>query len=489
MTTAEIASETSSGLQRALVLLTLTMVTMLYAMTVTIANVALPQMQGSLSATQDQIAWVVTFNIVATAVATPMAGWLANRFGRRRLMIYAVLGFAAASLLCGMAGSVEELVLYRIAQGACGAPLVPLSQAIVVDTYPKHQHGTATAIWGVGVILGPIIAPTLGGYLSETYNWRWVFFMIVPFAVVSLFGVLAFITARGKGARGRPIALDWTGFLALSMAIAAFQLMLDRGERNDWFQSTETMLEAGLALAALYVFVVHSLTASKPFLNPRLLRDRNFSIGLVIILLFGMLNFTAITLLPTLLQNLRGYPDSIIGLVLAARGVGTLAGFIFMMFASRLDPRIPIATGFVLQALAGWAMAQFGDHLLDARARARARRHRDLPPLAPHRQLDPHLAQHHAGAAVGQDHLFRPGAPHHAPERELRAALGARTLDAGDSGRAGKAEQRGDAPGDDDRLYQRLLSLRLHRLRGHTARLPDPPALARRRAVRPGTRP
>ena len=187
-------------LYRAAVLLTATLVTMLYAMTVTIANVALPQMQGSLSATQDQIAWVVTFNIVATAVATPMSGWLAARLGRRRLMVLCVLGFAAASLLCGLAGSVEELVFYRVLQGACGAPLVPISQAIVLDTFPRHQHGPVTAVWGVGVILGPIIAPTLGGYLSETYSWRWVFFMIVPFALASLIGVLVFITDRRKAA-------------------------------------------------------------------------------------------------------------------------------------------------------------------------------------------------------------------------------------------------------------------------------------------------
>ncbi len=356
MTAAAAAGADSTALQRAFILFTLTFVTMLYAMTVTIANVSLPQMQGSLSATQDQIAWVVTFNIVATAVATPTAGWLAARLGRRRLMIYAVLGFAVASVLCGLATSVEELVLYRIAQGAFGAPLVPLSQAVVVDTYPKHQHGPATAIWGVGVILGPIIAPALGGVLSEAYSWRWVFFMIVPFALVSLIGVLAFIHDRGESKR---IRLDWTGFLALAVAVSAFQLMLDRGERNDWFQSSETLIEAGLALAGLYVFVVHSLTAKEPFLKPRLLRDRNFAIGIVIVLLFGMLNFTPITLLPNLLQDLQDYPDSIIGLVLSARGVGTFAGFVFMIFASRLDPRIPMVTGFLLQAYAGWVMVGF----------------------------------------------------------------------------------------------------------------------------------
>ena len=355
-TAVAIPASPQSALQRALILLTLTFVTMLYAMTVTIANVSLPQMQGSLSATQDQIAWVVTFNIVATAVVTPTSGWLAARLGRRRVMIYAVVGFAAASVLCGMAPSLETLVLFRIAQGACGAPLVPLSQAIVVDTYPRHQHGPATAVWGTGVIIGPIVAPALGGVLSEAYSWRWVFFMIVPFALVALLGVLAVIRDSQKGRR---IGLDWTGFLALAVAVAAFQLMLDRGERNDWFQSGEILIEAGLALAGLYVFIAHSLTAEKPFLSPLLLRDRNFVIGIVIVLLFGMLNFTPITLLPTLMQDLQGYPDSVIGLVLSARGAGTFVGFVIMVFAGRLDPRIPMALGFALQAYAGWVMAGF----------------------------------------------------------------------------------------------------------------------------------
>lgn len=345
-----------TAFQRGIVLLTLTFVTMLYAMTVTIANVSLPQMQGSLSATQDQIAWVVTFNIVATAVVTPTAGWLAARLGRRRLMILAVCGFGIASVLCGLATSVEELVLYRIAQGACGAPLVPLSQAIVLDTFPKRQHGSVTAVWGTGVILGPIIAPALGGALSEAYSWRWVFFMIVPFAAIALVGVLACIRDNVKGKR---IGLDWVGFLALAVAIASFQLMLDRGERNGWFQSTEILITAGFALAGLYVFIVHSLTAEKPFLNPQLLRDRNFALGLVIICLFGMLNFTPITLLPTLLQDLQGYPDSIIGWVLSARGAGTFIGFLMMIFANKLDPRIPMTIGFLLQAYAGWVMTGF----------------------------------------------------------------------------------------------------------------------------------
>jgi MFS transporter, DHA2 family, multidrug resistance protein len=346
--------------QRSAILFTLTMVTMLYAMTVTIANVALPKMQGSLSATQDQIAWVVTFNIVATAVATPLAGWLAARMGRRKLMICAVILFAIASVACGTANSVEELVFYRIIQGASGAPLVPLSQAIVVDTYPKEKHASATAIFGIGVMLGPIVAPTIGGYVSEAYSWRWVFFMILPFTLVALAGVLAFIHDRRAPVK---ISLDWTGFIALAVAIASFQLMLDRGERNDWFDSTETIIEAALVVVALYIFIVHTVTTDKPFLNPVMLKDRNYAVGLLIVLAFGMLNFTPITILPSLLQQLRGYPDSVIGLVLSARGVGTLIGFTVMAFAGKIDPRYPLTLGFLCQVIAGYSMWQFDINL------------------------------------------------------------------------------------------------------------------------------
>ena len=352
---------TNSPLQRALILITVTLVTLLYAMTVTIANVALPQMQGALAATQDQIAWVVTFNIVATAVVTPLAGWLATRYGRRRLMLWSVLGSALSSLLCGLAGSLEALVLYRVMQGAFGAPLVPVSQAIVLDTYPKHQHGAATAVFGMGVIIGPILGPTLGGYLSEAFNWRWVFFMIVPVALLAWLGVLIFIRKRDPNAAGgqQQVRLDWTGFISLAIAVATFQLILDRGQRNDWLESNEIVLYAVVAGLAFYLFIAHSLTARAPFLNPALFKDRNFVLGLIIVLVFGMLNFTPMTLLPPLLQNLRGYPDSIIGFLLGMRGLGTLFGFTLLLFVNRLDPRYLLALGFLLQAFAGWQMAQF----------------------------------------------------------------------------------------------------------------------------------
>jgi len=343
---------------RFLVLVTLTFVTMLYAMTVTIANVSLPQMQGALSATTDQIALVVTFNIVATAIVTPMTGWLTGRFGRRNTMIWGVGGFTIASFLCGAAPNLETLIFFRAAQGAFGAPLVPLSQAILLETYPKKDHGFATSIYGTGVVLGPVIAPTLGGYLSELLSWRWVFFMIIPFGVIAFTGVITLIKARSD----RPSTkLDWTGFLSLSIAVAAAQLMLDRGERNDWFNSTEIIAIAGLSCLALYFFVAHTLTAKQgtSFLNIAILKDRNYVLGLLIVFVFGMLNFTPMTLLPPLLQTVQDYPDSIIGWLLGARGIGTLVAFAMMVYLSKLDPRPILITGFLIQGLAGFAMANF----------------------------------------------------------------------------------------------------------------------------------
>ena len=354
------ATGPGAALERAMVLATCTAVTFLYAMTVTIANVSLPQMQGALSAAPDQIAWVVTSNIVATAVMTPLAGWLVERFGRRRVCIWGVIGFGLASLGCGRSDSLAELVLFRTLQGGLGAPLVPVSQSIVLDTYPKRSHGAVIALFGMGSVLGPIVGPVAGGWLSEAYNWRYVFYMVVPFALFALLGTLAFIHDRGESSRVR---LDWLGFLLLSVLLASVQLTLDRGERADWFDSAEIIGWLAIAGIALYGFILRSLTAERPFLDPKLLADRNFTIGIVLIFVFGMLNFTPMTLLPPMLQSVGGYPDSVIGFVLGARGLGTLVAFFLMIFASRLDPRPMIVFGFLLQAYAGWQLAQLDVNL------------------------------------------------------------------------------------------------------------------------------
>ena len=345
-----------SPLRRALILATVTTATALYALTLTIVNVALPQIQGTFSATSDQVAWVVTFNIVATAVATPLTGWLTGRFGQRRVMLYSMFGFGVATLFCGLAGSLNQLVLWRVMQGLFGAPLAPLAQAIVLDTTPREQQGGATAIFGMGVVIGPVVGPTLGGYLAELYGWRWVFYLILPVAAACFMAIYATIRDRHAS---QSVRFDWTGFLALAIAIACLQLMLDRGQRNDWFESLETILEASIAAIAFYVFVVHSLSSSNPFLNPRLLLNRNYVVGLLITVSFGMLNLTPSVLLPTLLQRLQGYPDSVIGLLLGFRALGTLLGFIVIKFGTRLDPRMWLIVGFALQGLSGIRMTQF----------------------------------------------------------------------------------------------------------------------------------
>ena len=351
------ATAVMSPVERGLLIFTLTMSTMLYAMTVTIANVALPKMQGAFGATTDQIAWVVTFNLVATAVVTPMTGWLIARLGQRRVMLYSALGFTAATMACGMANSLTEIVIYRVLQGMFGAPLVPGSQSIVLQAFPREKHASTMSIFGVGVVLGPIIAPTLGGYLSEEYGWRWVFFMVVPCAVVAVLGILAFVRDLDNPAKAR---FDWTGFLALSLAVASTQLMLDRGEREDWFESPEIIIEACIAALAFWIFIGHTLTSEKKtFLDFNMLKDRNFAFGMFFILIFGMLNFTPMVLFPPMLQQLRDFPETTIGWLLATRGLGTLAGFITMIWASKLDPRFWMTVGFGLQGIAGLYIAGF----------------------------------------------------------------------------------------------------------------------------------
>ncbi len=343
-----------------MILFTLTTTVALYALTVTIANVSLPQMQGALAATQDQIALVVTFNIVATAVATPLTGWLNARFGQRRVILFCVAAFTLATLMCGFSGSLEMLVIFRVAQGAFGAPLAPLSQSIILAVYPQSKHGVVTSIFGMGVVLGPIFAPTLGGYLSEEYGWQWVFYMVVPFGLASLLGCWIYVF---EGVRAARLHFDWTGFVALAIAIACLQLFLARGAHNDWLESTEIVLEICAAALGLYLFIAHTFTTDRPFLNPQLFTDRNFVLGVTLTFIFGMVSFTPMTLLPTLLQNLRGYPDGLIGLLLGARGVGSLLGFGVLFFGNRLDPRIWLILGMGLQALSGWQMAQFDINL------------------------------------------------------------------------------------------------------------------------------
>lgn len=344
--------------RRRLILFTLTATVGTYVLTVVMANVSLPQMQGAFSATPDQITWVVTSNLLATAVATPLSGWLAGRFGRRQVMLWSSAVFTFSTTMCGLATSLEELVMWRALQGFAGAPLLPLSQSIILEIYPRQQHSRVLVLWSMGVTIGSIFAPLLGGWASEEYSWRWVFLMIIPPAVACFVGLWAYVTDPVERLPSRPF--DWYGFSFLAIAVASLQLMLDRGQRLDWFNSNEIVLEACFAVLAFYLFIVHVLTSDRPFLNLRLLLDRNYAVGLLLGLVFGMLYFTPLVLQSTMLGSLVGYPDSLIGVMQAVRGVGLLGGSLFLLFCLQsVDPRISLFLGFLIQGLSGYAMSLF----------------------------------------------------------------------------------------------------------------------------------
>lgn len=333
--------------------------TIMQALDTTIANVATPYMQGSLSATQDQVNWVLTSYIVASAIMMPVTGYLAGRFGRKRLFLVTVAGFTAASVLCGAAQTLEQMVLFRLLQGLFGAPLVPMSQSVLLDSYPREKHGSAMALWGVGVMVGPILGPTLGGWLTETQGWRWVFYINLPVGVLTFIGLSAVLSESKR----QVLRFDWLGFLALSLGIGALQMMLDRGESLGWFDSVEVMLEAALAVLGFYTFIVHSLTARAPFIDPRLFQDRNFTVGLMLIFMVGVILLATLALLTPYLQHMMGYPIVTAGLVLGPRGVGTMVAMLIVgRLINRVDPRLLLMTGLILSA---WVLHEMAGYTPD----------------------------------------------------------------------------------------------------------------------------
>ena len=331
--------------------------TIMNALDSTIANVALPHIQGSVSASQDEITWVLTSYIVSAAIFTPLSGWLAGRFGRKRLMLVSVVGFTAASALCGIATGLDELVLFRILQGMFGAALVPMSQAILLDINPPERHGPAMAIWGMGAVLGPIIGPALGGWLTDNLSWRWVFYINLPVGVITFLGISAFLSETRNKDQPR---LDLFGFALLALGIGCMQIMLDRGQQQDWFNSTEIWVEAVAAAFFLYLFVVHITTAKKPFLELSLFADRNFVLGSVFGFFLGVLLFSVLALLPPMLEQLMGYPVVLTGLVTAPRGVGTMISMVLVgQLIRRFDVRVLLFAGLVLCGISMHMMAGF----------------------------------------------------------------------------------------------------------------------------------
>jgi MFS transporter, DHA2 family, multidrug resistance protein len=347
------------GLRRSMVTICAMTATIMQALDTTIANVALPYMQGSLSASQDQINWVLTSYIVAAAIMTAPVGWIANRFGRKRVFIICAGGFTVASVLCGLAQDINQMVLFRLLQGVFGAALVPLSQAVMLDSYALHERAKAMSIWGMGVMMGPIMGPSLGAWLTETYSWHWVFFVNLPFGIVTVLGLLAFMDETRAN---RSLRFDWFGFAALAVGIGAMQIALDRGEQLGWLESNEIIAEIIVSIVGFYYFFAHSLTTEKPFIQFAIFKDRNFIGGCVFMTVIGLVLFSTMALASPYLQSVIGYPIITAGLLLASRGCGT---FVAMMLVGRLmrhiEARTLIITGLCLTCLSLFYMTGWTD--------------------------------------------------------------------------------------------------------------------------------
>ncbi len=351
--------------RRRLITFTVMAATIMHALDGTIANVALPSIQGSLSATQEQVSWVVTSYIVASAIMTPLAGFCAMRFGLRRTLATCVVGFTIVSMLCGAAQTLDQLVLFRALQGGFGAALVPVSQAIMMDTYPREEQGKAMAMWGVGTMLGPIAGPSLGGWLTDEFSWRWVFYVNLPVGILCTLGILALVR---DSVHDRPRRFDLLGFTLLAVAIGSFQLMLDRGHMLDWYDSVEIIGETLVAGVAFAMFLVHMMTDRQPFLSRDLFRDRNLTVGLVFTALAGFVLIVSATLMPPFLQQLLGYPVLTTGIVLAPRGAGMMVSMMLVArLIVRIDARLLIAIGFSLSALSLWDMTLFDFNVSESR--------------------------------------------------------------------------------------------------------------------------
>ena len=332
------------------------MAVLLQVLDTTIANVALPHMAADLSASQDQINWVLTSYIVASAIALPISGWLADKVGRKRLLLISVVGFTVASVLCASAVSLTEMVVFRAFQGVSGAFIVPLAQATLFDINPREKHGQAIALFGGGVMIGPILGPVLGGWLTDNYNWRWVFLVNLPVGVICALVMLRFMPKTDTHER----KFDMFGFALLAIALGALQLFLDRGQQEDWLSSWEIRAELGFAIAATWMFLVHMITAKHPLFDRDMFKDRNFATGMAFMAVTGVLLLAGLALLPPLLQNLYGYSVLQSGFLTAPRGVGTLISMLLAgRLTGRMDARLLVGIGVALMGVSLWMMTGF----------------------------------------------------------------------------------------------------------------------------------
>ncbi len=337
--------------------------TLMQALDTTIANVALPHMQGDLSASRDQITWVLTSYIVAAAVMTAPVGWVAARFGKKNVLMISMIGFTVTSMLCGAATSLGEIVVFRLLQGVFGAALAPLSQSVMLDLYPPEKRGQIMAIWGMGIMLGPILGPTLGGYLTDNYSWRWVFYVNVPVGIGATFGIWLFFKDTVRNAALR---FDWSGFAFMALGVGTLQLMLDRGTTKGWFSSSEIIVECVITGLGFYLFLVHMFTAKTTFIQRGIFADRNFVSAQVLMFVVGAVLLASTALMPPYLQNLGGHTVTETGLLLGPRGIGTMIAMMLVgRVANYVDPRILMSVGAGAMSWSLWDMSHWTPSIND----------------------------------------------------------------------------------------------------------------------------
>jgi len=331
---------------RGIITICLMIATLMQALDTTVANVSLPYMQGSLSASYDQITWVLTSYVVASAIFTAPVGWLTARFGRKNVMLTCMIGFTLTSVMCGLSPTMFWIVVSRFLQGMFGAAVIPLSQSTLIDIYPAEKRGVTMSLWGLGVMLGPILGPTLGGFLTSHYNWRYVFFVNVPFGIAGTLGLLFYMPRVDPG---RGMRFDWIGFFILSLGLATMQIALDRGEELDWLSSPLIVIAMVAAALCFYLFVVHLMTAKDPFIPRSAFTDMNFNGALLTMFTVGMTLLASLSLLPPFLENLANYPVEYTGIVMAPRGIGNVLAMLLVgRLTNRYDPRLLMLIGYAM---------------------------------------------------------------------------------------------------------------------------------------------
>ena len=330
---------------------------MMQTLDTTICNVALPYMQGGLSASRDEITWVLTSYLVASAVMTAPIAWLAARFSKKNVLVFSMIGFTVTSMLCGLSDSLTEIVVFRVLQGAFGAALAPVSQTVMLDLYPIEKRGQAMATFGIGIMLGPILGPMLGGWLTDAYSWRWVFYVNLPFGIAATAGLIFFF----KDKHHQPgLKFDWSGFALMALCVGALQLMLDRGSGQDWFSSTEIIIECTLACLGLYLVTVHMMTAKLTFIQRDIFADRNFMLSQLLMFIVGAVLLASTAIMPPFLQTLAGYPVLESGLLLGPRGLGTIVALIMTgRIANHIDPRLQMTLGALAMSWSLWEMSMW----------------------------------------------------------------------------------------------------------------------------------